>query len=80
MFFSSCEIYVWILSKQNENNISDLWMQRHLLRRYASLWPVGACLQPTPGWRQREWLAYPEQLPREQPAFYDIMVGLGEID
>lgn len=55
-------------------------MQRHLLMQCASLWPVGTCLQPTIGSRQRERLACPEQLPREQSAFYDIMVGLGEID
>lgn len=42
--------------------------------KYASLWPVGACLQPTIGLRQRTWLVYPEQLPREQPAIYDIML------
>lgn len=80
MFLFSGEIYFWILSEQNANNVSELLMQRHLLLHHTSLWPVGACLQPTTGLRQREWLAYPEQLPREQPAFDDIMVGLGEID
>lgn len=44
---------------------------------YASLRLVGAGLHPTIGLRQRKQLVYPEQLLREQPAFYDIMVGLG---
>lgn len=75
-FFFLSEIYFWILAKQNANNISDLLMRRPLVTTYASLWPVGAYLQPPIGLRQRQQLVYPEQLPREQPAFYDIMVGL----
>lgn len=63
------------LSEQNENN-SDLLLRRPLAMMYAPV-AAGARLQPSTRLRQRKQLVYPEQLLREQPAFYDIMVGLG---
>lgn len=63
--FLLSEIYFWILSEQNANNVSDPLMSRPLIVTYAAPWPAGARNAPTTGLRQTKQLVYPEQLLKE---------------